>query len=670
MTSNAILKDGYLRLSVDVKLRKEYFGGLIFHRQTGTTLEVDCEAHQLLCWLKQTGWVKADAFIHRKTHAILPVLLSEEIVEMSNEAKCSHDIRQTIADYGWAQDLQNSALSAPETVHLAVTYRCESNCIDCYARGYVSDRKFDTDAMCSIINDIANQGVFQLAIGGGEPFIRPDLGDIVRHATDTGLVVHLTTGQYQFESRNVEVLQHIKSLHVGIRSESLITDTDNTIAKLHELASYASQTKTFIGANLIITRFTINQLHKLVELLASCGFQRLIFLRYKPIHDSNRWHSENPDKEALHAFEGDLLHIKSQYPRLAMRLDCASAFLMRDMDRDTALKASEGCVAGNRILSVSPDSSVYPCSQLVGAKYHAGNLTQKSLGVIWRESDVLNRYRKFRQSASFENSACGRCVVKDYCGGCRIFAEDALGGEASCPLGQKYERLIFMDILSIRRGFASDHNSTSYEFLAVDKPLGKKERSEVSELSSRANPSTRRVSFIYHVDGYDIPGGWEKLMSQYYDVMYREEYSWWTLSIAFDADDKQYEAICAYEFDGADDLGIRVERSGKRVIISVHCVVEPGQYWDSDYYDDVDGLDENGDEDEKESVAVATGDHILDTLAQVRQQVIGGDYRALYAVWEVYGISDDEDESEPPKPKDKKSGAEVVKTFKDMLTTI
>ena len=115
-----------------------------------------------------------------------------------------------------------------------------------------------------------------------------------------------------------------------------------------------------------------------------------------------------------------------------------------------------------------------------------------------------------------------------------------------------------MEILSIRRGFASDHSSTSYEFLAVDKPLSKKDRSEVSRLSRRADPSARRVNFTYNVDGYDIPGGYEKLMANYYDVMYREEYSWWTLVIAFETSYEQYKELCAYEFDGTDDLGIRI----------------------------------------------------------------------------------------------------------------
>lgn len=81
-----------------------------------------------------------------------------------------------------------------------------------------------------------------------------------------------------------------------------------------------------------------------------------------------------------------------------------------------------------------------------------------------------------------------------------------------------------MKIISVKKGFTSDHSSTSYEFLAVDKVLSKKERQAVASLSSRANPTSREVSFVYHADGYDIPGGWESLMEKYYDVMYSESY--------------------------------------------------------------------------------------------------------------------------------------------------
>jgi hypothetical protein len=52
-----------------------------------------------------------------------------------------------------------------------------------------------------------------------------------------------------------------------------------------------------------------------------------------------------------------------------------------------------------------------------------------------------------------------------------------------------------MKIISFRKGFTADHSSTSYEFLAIDKALGKQAKAEVAALSSRARPTARRVSF-------------------------------------------------------------------------------------------------------------------------------------------------------------------------------
>jgi len=124
-----------------------------------------------------------------------------------------------------------------------------------------------------------------------------------------------------------------------------------------------------------------------------------------------------------------------------------------------------------------------------------------------------------------------------------------------------------MRIISIRKGFTSDHSSTSYEFLAVDYPLKKDERLNVASLSSRANPTRRRVSFIYHVDGYDIPGGWEPLMRDYYDVMYSESYDWWILALAFEASPEKQKKLMEYEFNGIEDLGVSIDAYDNRVVV-------------------------------------------------------------------------------------------------------
>ena len=220
-----------------------------------------------------------------------------------------------------------------------------------------------------------------------------------------------------------------------------------------------------------------------------------------------------------------------------------------------------------------------------------------------------------------------------------------------------------MKIYSIKNGFTADHSSTSYEFLAVDKPLGKKEKSAVASLSSRADPTSRRVSFVYHVDGYDIPGGWEKLMEKYYDVMYTESYDWWTIALAFNTSSEQIAEMEKYDFVGEEDSGVGISSSGNRVTVIINCRVNP-ECLDKDYEDSYENYDE---EDEYEDNAdEIMEDEFLSQLVKVREQLINGDYRVLYALWDMFKYDDEEEEDDftpPPVPQEKSTGKDIVDKF-------
>lgn len=204
-----------------------------------------------------------------------------------------------------------------------------------------------------------------------------------------------------------------------------------------------------------------------------------------------------------------------------------------------------------------------------------------------------------------------------------------------------------MEIISIRKGFHADHSSTSYEFYAVEKPLTKSQRANVGRLSSRATPTGRRVSFIYHGDWSDLPNGWEPLMEKYYDVMYSESYEWWTLAMAFDADAAKIAEIEPYAFQGVEDLGVFVDAKKDRVVIMISCRLDAAQVLD-DRYDEYEYRDEYDEMDEDEEDLKEAGDSLLELLAKNRECIKNGDYRLLYGVWQIYGYSqqDDEDDEE------------------------
>lgn len=187
-----------------------------------------------------------------------------------------------------------------------------------------------------------------------------------------------------------------------------------------------------------------------------------------------------------------------------------------------------------------------------------------------------------------------------------------------------------MRIISVKRGFTADHSSTSYEFFAVDKPLKKEEIEKVASLSRRARPNSRRVSFQYNVDGYDIPGGRNNLLKEYYDVMYCEDYGFYNLSIALDVDEKQKNQIYRYEFDGedenGDEAGIQVEEFGTRVIVTIYCQLNEEHLGR--------GIDIDNDK-------MNTDDDLLNLLVKLRELIKQNDYDGLYVIVKKFGTEDD-----------------------------
>jgi len=213
-----------------------------------------------------------------------------------------------------------------------------------------------------------------------------------------------------------------------------------------------------------------------------------------------------------------------------------------------------------------------------------------------------------------------------------------------------------MKIISIRKGFAADHSSTSYEFYAIDKILGSKEKAAVSRLSSRVNPTRRRASFFYHGEWADLPGGWEPLIEKFYDVMWSESYDWWTLVMAWKTDLANIQRMKQFDFTGGDDVGISIYNKNNRLIISINCRLDTLITDDNNGYYDKDGF---GEEDKNI-------DNLLSLLEKNREYLMKGDYRLLKGIIDLYAM----DESPGNLPKSSAEDSELPEEIQELLSCI
>ncbi len=85
-------------------------------------------------------------------------------------------------------------LSAPVNVTWEVTYSCNLSCIHCLSdSGRRRPRELTTGECLQVIDILAARKVFQLSIGGGEPFVRPDFLDLMDYAHARSIVTCIST---------------------------------------------------------------------------------------------------------------------------------------------------------------------------------------------------------------------------------------------------------------------------------------------------------------------------------------------------------------------------------------------------------------------------------------------------------------------------------------------
>jgi len=185
-----------------------------------------------------------------------------------------------------------------------------------------------------------------------------------------------------------------------------------------------------------------------------------------------------------------------------------------------------------------------------------------------------------------------------------------------------------MRILRIRRGFQADHSSSSYLFYAVDRAVSAAGQAIAHRYSSRAEVDNRTAR--YQKWGGDLnSSAYEALLGEHYDVMASESYDSWSLMIAVPKTPPMKDLLAPFaDARGYDDQGIDVEEYRDRLVAVVFCSFEG-----------------NG----VEFASGRTDPHetLVELLAKVRADLLGGDASFLEAVAAFYGARGEDEEEEP-----------------------
>jgi len=342
----------------------------------------------------------------------------------------------------------------PRLVFWELTTGCNLKCQHCRASApeICSPVDLSYRECCHVIDEIAQYAPLILVLSGGEPLLRPDLFDLVRHAQNRGLRVALATNGTLIDrpmARRIQV--------AGI--ERVAVSLDGADAATHD--RFRGQPGAFQAAvdgllylrelgvptqiNTTVSRHNARQLPAILNLAHSLGVVAFHLFLLVPVGCGLAISEE----QAVRGEEAEnLLHWfyeRSQDLPLEMKATCAPHYyrIVRQRRADARRAGIEtaplathgmhavtkGCLAGTGVCFVSHLGEVFPCGYL---PLSAGSLRRQGFRDIWESSHI---FQVLRDPARLEGR-CGICEFQNVCSGCRARAYGStgnyLGEEPAC----------------------------------------------------------------------------------------------------------------------------------------------------------------------------------------------------------------------------------------------
>jgi radical SAM protein with 4Fe4S-binding SPASM domain len=110
-----------------------------------------------------------------------------------------------------------AASRRPEGVTFELTYGCNLRCVHCFNPTHRAlPHELTTSEIFPLLSQIADLGVLTVTFTGGEPSVRPDIGDILRYAHQRGLIIHLMTNATRITTSFTDLLHEVGVSQINV----------------------------------------------------------------------------------------------------------------------------------------------------------------------------------------------------------------------------------------------------------------------------------------------------------------------------------------------------------------------------------------------------------------------------------------------------------------------
>ena len=358
------------------------------------------------------------------------------------------------------KEILKGGLSAPICLTWEITYACNLSCIHCLsASGLKDPRELNTAQALALVDTFREMGVFYINIGGGEPTIRKDFLEILRHSDSIGIGVKFSTNGAFIDRDFARSIKGFKYTDIQIsidgpdqKSNDLIRGVGSYEKALRAMDTLKSYSNRSFKISVVATKNNVRELDNLYR-LANFYDAELRVTRLRPSGRGSLVFGDlNPSAED----NASLYHWLRSHPDV---LTGDSFFHLSPLG--SPLAGLNICGAGRVVCLVDPIGDVYACPFTIHETFRAGNISDPGgFREIWSNSELFRSMR-----SSHGPTSCQSCEAYQTCqGGCmstKFFTGAGLDApDPDCVLGRaqgpsQVEQVPRADLSHSRRVFIS-----------------------------------------------------------------------------------------------------------------------------------------------------------------------------------------------------------------------
>ncbi|MGJ8630557.1 MAG: pyrroloquinoline quinone biosynthesis protein PqqE [Glaciecola sp.] len=304
-----------------------------------------------------------------------------------------------------------------------LTYDCPLHCPYCSNPKELGDTKdeLNTQQWLNVFTQARAMGAVQLGFSGGEPLLRKDLEQMVKHSRELGFYTNLiTSGIGLTEKRiarlKVAGLDHIQISFQGADPEmnDIIAGRGNAFEQKFKMAQSVKAQGYPMVLNFVISKQNISQVEDIMRLscLLKADYVELATAQYYGWAFTNRDHLL-PSQQQLITAEKTVNEFRDKQNGSGPQF----IFVTPDYYEDRPKACMNGW--GSTFLTIAPDGSALPCHSAKMLPLKFPNVRDKSISDIWQKDFSFNHFR----GDSWMPQPCISCdeKEKDF-GGCRCQA--------------------------------------------------------------------------------------------------------------------------------------------------------------------------------------------------------------------------------------------------------